>query len=128
MALKSKLFTAMISTGFLVLLFFGLVALKCVSIISDYEQIFAEMLNGAKLPFLTRIVLQFSRFGGGLPSWVAVIAPTLFAMFALIRYRESAQSWILTVQVIAYLAILSAGIPFDLFLPMIETVKVLDGM
>ncbi|MDF1816791.1 MAG: type II secretion system inner membrane protein GspF [Verrucomicrobiales bacterium] len=60
--LKNKIVAAMVYPIVVIVIAIGILVFLMMVIVPKFEQIFAEMLNGAKLPALTRYVIGFSRW------------------------------------------------------------------
>ncbi|MDF1754923.1 MAG: type II secretion system inner membrane protein GspF [Verrucomicrobiales bacterium] len=60
--LKNKIVAAMVYPIVVIVIALGILVFLMMVIVPKFEQIFAEMLNGAQLPALTRYVVGFSRW------------------------------------------------------------------
>lgn len=60
--LKNKIVAAMVYPIVVIIIAIGILVFLMMVIVPKFETIFAEMLNGAKLPALTRYVIGFSRW------------------------------------------------------------------
>jgi len=74
--LKNKIVAAMVYPIVVIVIAIGILVFLMMVIVPKFEQIFAEMLDGAQLPALTRYVVGFSR-------WMQAYWPLVLGIFAI---------------------------------------------
>jgi hypothetical protein len=106
------------------LAFFTLINLAALTAVPRFERIFEEMLGSRdKLPMLTKLVVNFSRLGGGLVPYALTALIPAMAMLGLVLGARTRVMPVLCLLVMLFLVISWVVVTTSMFLPLITIIE-----